>query len=158
MGATEYGREETMRRHRWIVSVALAGMLALLAGGAFAEDKAPDATLTLNQGSVAAGVGWTWGNGELSFQGKTYRVKVDGLSVAEVGVTKATASGSVYNLKNVSDFDGVYAAAGAEGTGGKGAGVSSLRNTKGVVINLKSETKGANIKVAAEGLKLKILQ
>jgi len=47
-------------------------------------------------------------------------------------------------------------AAGAEGTAGKGAGVSSLRNDKGVVINLKSETKGANIKVAASGLKLTV--
>jgi hypothetical protein len=147
-----------MRLHRWIVSVALAGMVALLAGRALAEDKTPDATLTLTEGSVAAGIGWTWGNGELNFQGKTYRVKVDGLSVAEVGVTKATASGNVYNLKSIADFEGVYAAAGAEGTAGKGAGVSSLRNGKGVVINLKSETKGANIKVAAEGLKLKVME
>ncbi len=37
---------------------------------------------------------------------------------------------------------------------GKGAGLSSLRNDKGVVINLKSETKGADIKVAASGLKV----
>ncbi len=32
----------------------------------------------------------------------------------------------------------MYAAAGAEGTVGKGVGYSSLRNDKGVVINLKS--------------------
>lgn len=88
--------------------------------------------------------------------GRTYPVKISGVSVAEVGFTKAEATGSVYNLKSIEDFDGVYAAAGAEGTAGKGAGVSSLRNTKGVVINLKSETKGANIKIAGEGLKLEI--
>jgi hypothetical protein len=35
-------------------------------------------------------------------------------------------------------------------------GYSSLRNDKGVVINLKSETKGANIKIAASGLKLTV--
>jgi hypothetical protein len=150
--------EEIMRRHQWIVSVALAGMVALLAGRALAEDKTPDATLALTEGSVAAGIGWTWGNGELTYAGKTYKVKVEGLSVAEVGVTKAVATGNVYNLKDISDFEGVYAAAGTEGTAGKGAGVSSLRNGKGVVINLKSETKGANIKIAAEGLKLKVLE
>ena len=76
--------------------------------------------------------------------------------MAEGGITRAEASGSVYNLKGIDDFNGVYAAAGAEGTAGKGAGVSSLRNSKGVVINLKSETKGANIEIAAEGLKLEI--
>lgn len=144
---------------RWFVSVALAAMVALLAGPALAndkDDKKPDATVRLSEGTVAAGVGWTWGHGELNYGGKTYKFKVDGLSVAEVGATKAEATGTVYNLKSVDDFDGVYAAAAAAGTAGKGAGVSSLRNAKGVVINLKSETKGVNIKVAAEGLKLKI--
>jgi hypothetical protein len=48
----------------------------------------------------------------------------------------------------------VYAAAAAGGTAGKGVGVSSLRNDKGVVINLKSESKGASIKIAASGLKV----
>ncbi len=138
----------------WVALAALA--VAAFVAPVWAEDKAPDATLTLSEGSVAAGIGWTWGSGTLSFHGQTYRVKVDGLSVAEVGITKATASGTVYNLKSIDDFDGVYAAAGAEGTAGKGAGVSSLRNSKGVVINLKSETKGANVKVAAEGLKLRV--
>ena len=102
------------------------------------------------------GIGWSWGRGDVSFQGKTYRVKVEGLSVAEVGVTRAEASGNVYNLKSVEDLNGVYAAASAEGTAGKGVGYSSLRNDKGVVINLKSETKGANLKIAASGLKFTV--
>lgn len=139
---------------RWSVSVAVVALAALLAGPALADDKKPDATLRLSEGTVAAGIGWTWGKGELNYAGTTHKFKVDGLSVAEVGVTKAQATGTVYNLKSIDDFNGVYAAAGAEGTAGKGVGVSSLRNSKGVVINLKSETKGANIKVAAEGLKL----
>jgi hypothetical protein len=141
---------------RLFVSVAIAALVALLAGPALADDKKPDATLRLSEGTVAAGIGWSWGHGELNYGGKTYKFKVDGLSVAEVGITKAEATGSVYNLKSIEDFEGVYAAASTEGTVGKGAGVSSLRNSKGVVINLKSETKGANIKVAGEGLKLKL--
>ncbi|HEY4229004.1 MAG TPA: hypothetical protein VGO79_02470 [Thermoanaerobaculia bacterium] len=145
-----------MRRGQifWVALAALA--VAAFVAPVWAEDKMPDATLTLSEGTVAAGIGWSWGNGTLSYKGQTYKVKIDGLSVAEVGITKASASGTVYNLKSIDDFDGVYAAAGAEGTAGKGAGVSSLRNSKGVVINLKSETKGANIKVAAEGLKLRV--
>jgi hypothetical protein len=149
-------REVTIMNHRWIVSIFLVALVAVLAGPVLADDKAPDATLRLSEGTVAVGVGWSWGKGELSYAGKTYKVKVSGATIAEVGVTKAEATGHVYNLKSLADFDGVYAAAGAEGTAGKGAGVSSLRNSKGVVINLKSETKGANIKVAAEGLKLEI--
>ena len=143
-------------QRRWTVWLAVLGMVAFLSGVSVAADKAPDATITLSEGSVAAGVGWSWGRGDLSFQGKTYRVKVDGLSVAEVGIAKAEASGNVYNLKSVDDLNGLYAAAGAEGTAGKGVGYSSLRNDKGVVINLKSETKGANLKIAASGLKITV--
>ena len=141
---------------RWIAPVLLLAFAALLAPGLSAEDKTPDATIRLSEGSVAAGIGWNWGKGTLTYMGKSYPVKISGLSVAEIGITKAEATGTIYNLKSIDDFDGVYAAAGAEGTAGKGAGVSSLRNGKGVVINLKSETKGANIKVAAEGLKLEV--
>jgi len=143
-------------QRRWTLGLAILGVLALLVAPALADDKTPDATIRLSEGSVAAGIGWSWGRGELSFQGKTYQVKIEGLAVAEVGITKAEATGSVYNLKSIDDLNGVYAAAGAEGTAGKGAGVSSLKNGKGVVINLKSETKGANIKVAASGLKLTV--
>jgi len=141
-------------RHRLTVSIAALGLMALLTGPSMAkEDKAPDATIRISEGSVAVGIGWSWGRGDLTYMGKTYHFKVEGLSVAEVGVTKAEASGSVYNLRSIDDFGGVYAAAGAGGTAGKGAAVSSLRNDKGVVINLKSETKGASVKVAASGLK-----
>lgn len=142
---------------RWTAGIAFSGMvMALLAVPALADDKKPDATVKISEGSVAVGIGWSWGKGELMYGGKTHKFKIEGLTVAEVGVTKAEAAGGVYNLKSLEDFEGVYAAAGAEGTAGKGAGVSSLRNAKGVVINLKSETKGANIKIAAEGLKVKL--
>jgi hypothetical protein len=129
-----------------------------MAAPAIADDKMPDATVRLSEGSVAAGIGWSWGHGDISYQGKTYRIKIEGLSVAEVGITKAEATGTIYNLKDLADINGTYAAAGAEGTVGKGAGVSSLRNAKGVVINLKSETKGADIKIAASGLKITLEQ
>ena len=141
---------------RFKLSIVPTLVAALFAAGLAlgAEEKKPDATVKIHEGSVAAGIGWSWGGGQLMYAGKTHKFKIQGLTVAEVGVTKAEATGSVYNLKNLDDINGVYAAAGTEGTMGKGAGVSSLRNDKGVVINLKSETKGANIKIAAEGLKI----
>src|SRR5947209_2487571 len=137
--------------HRWLRgSIAAAGMTLLMVVFALADEKTPDATLTLSEGSVAAGIGWTWGKGVLTYQGKTYSFKVDGLSVGEVGVTKADATGKVFKLNKLEDFDGVYAAAGAGATAGKGAGATALVNAKGVEIHLKSETKGASLKVAAE--------
>ena len=52
-------------------------------------------TLRLTDGSVAAGIGFSWGRGTLTYAGKTYPVKVEGLSVGEVGPTRATAVGTL---------------------------------------------------------------
>jgi hypothetical protein len=143
---------------RLMVSIAVAGMMALLVGSAVGADakKKPDATLKLSEGSVAAGIGWSWGHGVLTYKGKAHKFKVDGLSVVEVGMTKSVATGKVYNLKKLEDFEGVYAAGGAAATAGQGAGMTALANSNGVQIVLHSETKGANLKLAAEGIKLKL--
>jgi len=120
---------------------------------AFAEEEKPDATLTLSEGQVAAGIGWSWGKGVLTYNGKSHPFKVDGLSVGDVGITKADAVGKVYHLKNLTDFNGTYAAAAAEGTVGGGAGVSAMKNGNGVVLQLKSTTQGVNFKLAGAGVK-----
>ena len=144
---------------RTVIASALVGsVLVLLAGPAAARAKKPDATLTLSEGSVAVGIGFSWGKGTLSYQGKTYPFKVEGLSVGEVGMTRATAAGNVFNLKKLADFNGTYAAGGAEGTVGGGAGISAMKNQNGVVVELKSTTQGANLKLAAEGIKLTLDQ
>ncbi len=143
-------------RRTWITPVLIIALVAALAGPAFAEDKKIDAVLKLTEGSVAAGIGWSWGHGTLTYMGKSHKVKVEGLSVGEIGLTNAKAKGNVYNLKKIEDFNGVYAAGGAGATAGKGAGASALTNANGVSILLTSITKGASLKIAAEGLKLEI--
>ena len=139
-----------------IVLAVVVSVIALLAGAALADEKKVDATLKLPEGSVAAGIGWSWGHGTLTYKGKSYKVKVDGLTVGEVGMTNAKAKGNVYNLKSLDDFNGVYAAGGAGATAGQGKGAGALVNSNGVSILLTSITKGASLKIAAEGLKLTI--
>lgn len=141
---------------KWITPVVVAVLVGFLSGSAFAEDKKPNGTLKLTEGSVAVGLGWSWGHGTLTYGGKNYKVKVEGLSVGEVGMTDVKAKGDVYDLKSVDDFTGVYAAGGAAITAGQGKGATALTNAKGVTIVLTSITKGASIKIAAEGLKLTV--
>lgn len=141
---------------KWTVIAVAAALLIVVAGSSLADDKKIDAVLKLTEGSVAAGIGWSWGHGTLTYMGKTYKVKVDGVSIGEVGLTNAKAKGNVYNLKKLEDFNGVYATGGAGATAGKGAGASALTNANGVSILLTSVTKGASLKVAAEGMKLEI--
>jgi hypothetical protein len=143
-------------RRALIAMVAIGSLVSLLLGLALAQAKKPDATLKLSEGTVAVGIGFSWGKGTLAYKGKSYPVKVSGLSVGEVGVNRATAVGNVYNLKTLADFDGNYVAGGAEATVGGGAGVTAMKNQNGVVIELKSTTQGASLKLAAEGLKLSV--
>jgi hypothetical protein len=74
-------------------------LLLCLSGLAIAQDKKVDATLTMSEGQVAVGIGYSWGKGVLTFEGKEYPFKVSGLSVVDVGISKATSAGKVFNLK-----------------------------------------------------------
>ena len=143
-----------MMRRFMIGMVAVGGLVAALAGLAGAQGK--NATLTLSDGSVAAGIGFSWGRGTLTYAGKTYPVKVEGLSVGEVGVTRATAKGDVSNLTKLEDFPGNYVAVGAEATAAGGAGLTVMRNQNGVVVEMKSTTQGASLKLGAEGIRLSL--
>ncbi len=133
-----------------LVLVITLSLLSLV----FAQEEKPDATLTLSKGQVAAGIGWSWGDGVLTFKGKRYPFKVGGLSVVDVGITKGNAVGKVYHLKKLSYFNGTYTGAALEGTVGGGAGLSTMKNQNGVVIKLQSTTQGVNFKLAGEGVKM----
>ena len=60
----------------------------------------------------------------------------------------------MFDLKKVEDFSGNYTAAGAGATVGGGAGATIMKNQNGVVIELKSTTQGAGLKLAASGIRL----
>jgi hypothetical protein len=134
--------------------VAVIGTILTLSSGVFAEDAKLDATLELTQTSVALVLGYTWGGGTLTFQGKNYPVEIDGLSFLAIGVVRAKASAEVYNLKTLEDFPGTYMAGSIEGTVVAGAGATTMRNQNGVVVHLFTTTEGLNLKLAPEGIRL----
>ncbi len=143
----------------FIIACTAAVALTLAAAAASAEDaKQPDATLALTEGSVAAGIGFSWGSGTLTYQGKTYPVSVDGLTVGSVGVAEAKATGKVFGLKTLSDFDGVYSAAKLGATVGGGGDLTTMKNEHGVTIELNATTVGIKFTAGPGGVKLKIKQ
>jgi hypothetical protein len=141
-----------MKRVATVVLVMVMAMVVGLSGIVYAQEKKPDATLTLTEGQVAVGIGWSWGKGVLTYQGKEYPFKVKGLSVADVGVTKATSSGKVFRLEKLENFNGTYSGGSAEGTIGGGKGVTRIQNQNGVILELISTTQGVNLKFAGEGV------
>lgn len=137
---------------------------ALLAGAALADDSPssssqatatePNATVTLTAGSLAAGIGFVWGKGELVYNGKKLPFKLSGVSIADVGGAHITASGIVYNLTALDDFNGNYTAVTAGLTVGGGGSAAILRNEHGVVIKLLSTTEGLRFNLSADGVNI----
>jgi hypothetical protein len=106
--------------------------------------------------SIAFGMGFSWGDGRLNYDGRVYRFSIDGVTLADIGVSKSSAAGEVYNLTDVTKFEGNYVAAEATFTMGGGIGGMSLRNQDGVVIHLRSISQGARLQLGASGLKIKL--
>jgi len=142
-----------MRRMKMLMIVAALGLVVRMAQ---AEEQKPDATLRLSGGSVAAGLGVTWGGGTLTYKGKDYPISVTGISAGDVGVTKLEASGKVYNLKKLDDFDGNYTAAAAGATLAGGGSAVAMRNQNGVSVNLVATTQGVKLVLGGGGVEMKI--
>ena len=145
-----------MRRLMGLVTVTALGLALTVARAE--EKKTPDGTIALHAGSVAAGIGISWGGGTLTYKGKDYPVDVKGLSVGDVGATKIEASGKVYNLNNLSDFNGNYTAVGAGLTVAGGGSVSAMKNQNGVTVELVSTTQGLKFALGGGGVDMKIKQ
>ena len=117
-----------------------------------AADAQPDATVNLKGGSIAAGIGYTWGHGDLSYGGDSHKFSISGVSIVDVGATNITASGVVYNLKALSDFAGNYVAVSAGITVAGGGSAVYLKNEHGVVMKLIATDVGLKFNLSADGV------
>ena len=136
--------------------LAVMATIVILSSPVYAEEPKPDAMLSLTQTSVGLFFGYTCGNGVLAYGDKTYPVEIDGFSVMSFGVAQAEATGEVFNLKKLEDFNGTYTAMSAEGTLAGGAGAATMRNQAGVSISLFTTTEGLSFKLGPEGVRLRI--
>jgi hypothetical protein len=120
------------------------------------EGAIPSAYVWLSGGSVAIGIGYSWGHGTLYFSKdqKQYKFKLSGVSVADVGAAGINAEGEVYNLASPEDLSGNYTAVTAGVTIIEGGSVAYLKNEKGVVIKLHSQTGGLRFNLSANGMKI----
>ena len=136
--------------------LAMAALTAAFTTAIAAEQDGVVATIKLSAGSAAAGLGVNWGSGTLTYQGKDYPISVRGLSVGSVGISKIEASGNVYNLKGLADFDGNYTGVAAGAAVAGGAGAATLKNQNGVTVNLVSTTQGVQLTVGGGGVEMKL--
>ena len=144
-------------KHLRQIGISLLAMGVLTSFAVAAEKQ--DATLRLSFKSVAVGVGFSSGSGTLTYKGKSYPVKVKGLSVGKVGITSSSAYGEVFNLKHLQDFNGHYDVGGA-GTRGVtvGAGKSGtlMSNQAGVIVRVSSTQQGVSVNATGGGVDMQL--
>ena len=154
--------------HKLVLSLVatLFVSTALAAGGAsstpppVADGAIPSAYVWLSGGSVAVGIGYTWGHGTLYYSKdqKQYKFKLSGVSVLDVGGAGINAEGEVYNLVSPADLSGNYSAVTAGLTLIEGGSVAYLKNDHGVVIKLHSQTGGLRFNLSANGMHITLQQ
>jgi hypothetical protein len=76
--------------------------------------------------------------------------------MVDAGIADISAGGEVYNLKRLSDFGGKYTVTSAGVAVVEGAGASYLKNDHGVVIKLLESSQGFRVKLAAQGVTIRL--
>jgi hypothetical protein len=141
-------------------TVAVAAERASSAAPPVAEGSIPSGYVWLSGGVIAVGIGYSWGHGTLynSKDQKQYKFKISGVSVADVGAAGINAEGEVYNLTSPADLSGDYSAVTAGVTIIEGGSIAYLKNDKGVVIKLHSQTGGVRFNLSANGMHVTLQQ
>lgn len=121
------------------------------------EGQLPDAQIYLSGKSFGLILTAGSGGGRLVYKGDQYAFQMGGAKFGIAGgISKAKASGDVYNLKRLEDFPGKYEGTTAGMTAVVGGGGSWYKNEKGVMINLKSESAGAAVDVSAGSFNVEV--
>ena len=112
-----------MMNYRAMTSSVLLAMSLLVGGLVLAAEQQPVGKVTIEEEQFGLVLGGSVGGGTLTFQSKEYPFKLKGLSVGlNVGVSKMSAVGEVYDMMEVSKFPGTYTKFEASVALGGGAG------------------------------------
>ena len=142
-----------------LLGLLIAGCLLLVSNISSDAAQSPDGTVKITRRSVAEGIGLTWGEGVLTYKGQDYPFNFHAsgrLRDVDVKTTAAELSGQVFNLKNLEDFNGNYQAVEGEKSGSGGGTRATIKNSKGVVVNLVSNVEGRKFSIAREGMDIEI--
>ena len=141
---------------RWILAFSLGSMLLCLLSASVVAQEAPpkpSGTVTISQVQVAFIGSGSGGGGTLHFQGRNYPFKLGGLGIGGIGVSRLEATGTVYDLRRVEDFDGVYGQTRVGwSAGAQGKGQLWLKNPNGVYIRLRAQRSGYSLNLGADGM------
>jgi hypothetical protein len=137
--------------------IVLAFVASLcVAGPAPAQERPqgpPSGTVAFQQIQVAYIGSGAAGGGTLNYGGRSYPITVGGLGVGGIGASELKAAGEVYGLKRLEDFAGAYVQLRRGwALGDMGRGALWLQNNKGVTMRLKTQRRGLQLSLGADGV------
>jgi hypothetical protein len=155
-------RGATARVLTFAVAAVFAGSAFVIGARAEEPAKATAKPTLENAGTVEiqeyeVGIGITdnlWGHGQVQALGKARKFRLNGIGVGGAGGAKISATGTVYNLKDLGLFPGVFSQADVGVVGGDASKSSALwlRNTNGVVLELHAKQEGLALTGGANGI------
>jgi hypothetical protein len=142
-----------MLNRRHIFKTAAAAMAALcLASSAPAFAGQGKVRLRLFSAGFIIGIGG--GEGVLTLNGRTFPLRIGGISAGTIGASGGTLTGRALNINSPTDINGSYAAIGAGIAVAGGARVLRMQNSNGVILELRGAQVGFEANLGLSGFSL----
>jgi outer membrane immunogenic protein len=144
---------------RTLLKLLIIGSVFLVSKVPLTPAQTPDGTVKINSRMVAPGIGLSWGEGVLTYEGRDhpFTFKATGLfRDVDPAITAAELSGQVFNLKNPADFGGQYQKIESEASPGGSGTRATIRNQNGVVVNLASTVAGRKFNFSRDGMEIEL--
>ena len=112
------------------------------------------------RGFIGPGIGFRWGSGTLTYKGKDYPVKVNGLSVGKVGMTGGSPRMARFSISSVFKISTVIIMSVPRGTRGvtvgSGKAGTVMTNQAGVIVRLSATQKGVDVNATGGGVDMQL--
>ena len=139
---------------RTIKCAAMAFAAAAMLIVATLPSQADTGAVRFRVGSAGFIVGVGGGSGTLTFRGRSYPLRIGGVSLGMIGISSADLVGRARNLRQASDIAGSYTAVGAGLAIAGGAATARLQNANGVVLEVRGTKVGFAASLNLSGLQI----
>jgi hypothetical protein len=157
VAVTYYKRSPSCTRRSVLGLALFSSILSVDAFAQSARPPQPSGSVTISQVQVAFIGSGAVGGGTLHYRGRSYPFKVGGLGIGGIGISRIEATGSVFNIRRLEDFNGVYGQARTGwAIGEHGKGEMWLQNANGVYLRLKARRQGLSLTLGADGMLIQL--
>jgi hypothetical protein len=142
------------------INSAFAGITFLIIAGCASMTQAPSttpsATVSIREWSAAYYASAATGKGTLYYNGQRHHFTISGGGLGGAGGQKISATGKVFNLHRLSDFNGTYHGISRGLTLIEGKMHAKLTNGNGVTMYLAGETEGLASSMGAQAFEVSL--